>query len=281
MIAPVMPRLMAVPIAAMLGLAIGCGDSKPATQPSPANPPAGFSLAGDPTSANGATWTFQATTGGVTYDLQGILLKPAGSGTFPAAIVSHGAGGSSNGYSRTIARTMVAWGLVVIATNYTHAGNAPVGSPGTAAEPGASAANIARARQLVELLRGLGYVDMNRIALHGHSMGAFVTAGVLGAYPDVFRVASHTAGGTRPDSVPGAAPSDSQAATIRTPYQLHHGDSDNVVALLSDQRLATVLLSHGVVHELHVYLGADHDDMSQNAVMLDRVRAWYTSKGIF
>jgi hypothetical protein len=35
------------------------------------------------------------------------------------------------------------------------------------------------------------------------------------------------------------------------------------------------------VYELHVYLGADHDDMSQNAVMLDRVRAWYASKGIF
>jgi dienelactone hydrolase len=281
MIAPVMPRLTAVAIAAMLCLAIGCGDSKPSTQPSPANPPAGFLLTGDPTSANGATWTYQAATGGVTYDLQGILFKPAGSGTFPAVIVSHGAGGNANGYSRTIARTMVAWGLVVIATNYTHAGNAAVGSPGTAADPGASTANIARARQLVELLRGFGYVDMNRIALHGHSMGAFVTAGVLGAHPDLFRAASHTAGGTRPDSVSGAAPSDSQAATIRTPYQLHHGDSDNVVALSSDQRLATVLLSHGVVHELHVYLGADHDDMSQNTVMLDRVRAWYASKGIF
>ena len=171
MIAPVMPRLLAVVIAAMLCLATGCGDSKPATQPSPAGPPAGFLLTGDPTSANGATWTYQATTGGVTYDLQGILFKPAGTGTFPAVIVSHGAGGNANGYSRTIARTMVAWGLVVMATNYTHAGNAPVGSPGTAADPGASTANIARARQLVELLRGLGYVDMNRIALHGHSMG--------------------------------------------------------------------------------------------------------------
>jgi len=53
------------------------------------------------------------------------------------------------------------------------------------------------------------------------------------------------------------------------------------VALSSDQRLAAVLLSHGVVYELHVYSGADHDDMSQNAVMLDRVRAWYASKGVF
>jgi dienelactone hydrolase len=219
--------------------------------------------------------------GGVVYDLQGILFRPAGSGPFPAVILSHGAGGNANGYSRTVARTMVTWGLAVIATNYTHAGNAPVGSPGTAADPGASAANITRARQLVELLRSLGYVDMNRIALHGHSMGAFVTAGVLAAHPDLFRAASHTAGGARPDTVSGPAPSESQVVSIRTPYQLHHGDSDSVVALSSDQRLAGILVARGVIHELHVYAGADHDDMSQNVVMFDRVRAWYTSKGIF
>ena len=265
----------------VLCVAVGCGDAKSPTQPAPVNPPSGFTLTGDPTSTNGATWTYQATSGGVTYDLQGILFKPAGAGTFPAVIVSHGAGGNVSAYSRSVARMMVAWGLVVIGTNYTHAGNAPVGSPGTAADPGASAANIARARQLVELLRGLGYVDMNRLALHGHSMGAFVTTGVLAAHPDLFRAASHTAGGTRPDTVSGAAPSESQAATIRTPYQLHHGDNDAVVALSSDQRLANVLLGRGVVHELHVYAGADHDDMSQNATMFERVRAWYVSKGVF
>ena len=215
------------------------------------------------------------------FELQGILFKPAGSGPFPAVIVSHGAGGNASGYSRSIARTMSAWGLVVIATNYTHAGGVPIGSPGTAAEPGASGANVARARQLVELLRGLGYVDMSRLAAHGHSMGAFVTSGLLAAHPDLLRVASHTAGGARPDSVAGAAPSESQAGTIRTPYQLHHGDGDQVVALSSDQRLAGVLLSRGVAHELHVYAGADHDDVSQSAAVFDRVRSWYASRGLF
>ena len=176
---------------------------------------------------------------------------------------------------------MVAWGLVVIATNYTHAGGVPVGSPGTAAEPGAGTANVARARQLVEILRGLGYVDTNRLALHGHSMGAFVTSGVLSAHPDVFRVASHTAGGSRPDTGSGAAPTDSQVAAIRTPYQLHHGDNDMVVPLASDQRLASVLASRSVTYELHVYAGADHDDVSQNTMVLDRVRAWFAATGIF
>jgi dienelactone hydrolase len=267
--------------AVAVAAAAACEESNPPGQPSPGNPPPGFTLTGDPAGANGATWSFQAAVGGVAFDLQGILFKPAGNGPFPAVIVSHGAGGSANGYSRAVARTMVAWGLVVIATNYTHAGGAPIGSPGTAAEPGASAPNVARARQLVELLRGLGYVDMSRLAAHGHSMGAFVTAGFLAAHPDVLRVASHTAGGARPDSIAGPAPSESQVGTIRTPYQLHHGDNDQVVALSSDQRLAGVLLSRGVAYELHVYAGADHDDVSQSAAVFDRVRSWYALRGLF
>ena len=276
------PSARALALVLTLGV-IACGGSSDPAQPTPVNTPnpaAGFTLTGDPVSPNGATWTYQAQVSGVSYDLQGILFKPSGTGPFAAVIVSHGAGGNANGYSRQIARTMAGWGMVVIATNYTHAGGVPPGSPGNASEPGASASNVTRARQLVELLRGLGYVDMQRLALHGHSMGAFVTAGVLAAHSDLFRAASHTAGGARPDTVPGAAPSDSQAALIRTPYQLHHGDNDQVVALASDQRLASSLLAHAVAYELHVYAGADHDDLSQNPVMFDRVRAWYVSMGV-
>lgn len=268
-------------VAAAIAIGAACDGSKAPVEPSAGDPLAGFTLTGDPTSANGATWSYQAVVSGVAFDLQGILFKPAGNGPFPAVIVSHGAGGNANGYSRAVARTMSAWGLVVIATNYTHAGGVPIGSPGTSGEPGASAPNVARARQLAELLRGLGYVDMSRIAAHGHSMGAFVTTGLLAAHSDLLRVASHTAGGARPDAVAGAAPSESQSATIRTPYQLHHGDGDQVVALMLDQRLAGVLLGRGVSHELHIYPGADHDDVSQHATMFDRVRAWYASKGLF
>ena len=54
-----------------------------------------------------------------------------------------------------------------------------------------------------------------------------------------------------------------------------------VVPLASDQRLASVLAGRSVIHELHVYAGADHDDVSQNAMVLDRVRAWFAATGIF
>jgi dipeptidyl aminopeptidase/acylaminoacyl peptidase len=267
----------------ILGLA-ACSESPAPSEPGPDTTLVltGFQLTGDPASPNGATWTYRDTVDGVVYDLQGFIRKPAGNGPFPAVILSHGAGGSANGYSRGIANVMVSWGLVCIATNYTHAGsNVPVGLPGTAAEPGASAANVQRARGLIEILRSLGYVDLQRVAAHGHSMGAFVTTALLGAHPDLFRVASHTAGGARPDFVTGPAPAASQVTGLRTPYQLHHGDADVVVPLSSDQRLATLLVERGVTHELVVYPGATHSDVANNTVVLERIRNWYTTHGLF
>ena len=241
-------------------------------------------LQGDPESSQGATWTYRGTLDGTSYDLQGILLKPRGAGPFPAVILSHGAGGSANAYSRGVALDMVQWGLVCIATNYTHAGGVPLGSPGTANEPGASQANVLRAHAAREILRGLGYVDMSRIAAHGHSMGAFVTTALTGAHPFDFRVASHTAGGVRPDgsgTAGTAAPTDAQARAVRAPYQIHHGDGDVVVPIAMDQRFVTVLQSTGVTYELHVYAGGSHEDVARSSTMLSRVRAWYTAHGLF
>ena len=266
----------------LLFAVVGCGANSSPTAPPPPTPDplAGFTLSGDPSSANGATWTYRQQVEGVSYDLQGILLKPQGPGPFPAVIISHGAGGNAGGYGRAIARVMVEWGLVCIATNYTHAGGMAIGAPGTSNDAGASTANVQRARRMVGILGGLGYVDVSRIALHGHSMGAFVTAATAGAFPDLFRAATHTAGGIRPDFVSAPAPTESQVASIRAPYQMHHGDRDFVVLLLADQLMDAVLTARGVDHELVIYPGADHDDVSQNPTMLARVRAWYQAKGL-
>ena len=58
----------------------GCGGSESSspTAPSPPAPSASFTLQGDPESTQGATWTYRGSLQGVTFDLQGILLKPAG-----------------------------------------------------------------------------------------------------------------------------------------------------------------------------------------------------------
>ncbi len=271
----------AIALCAYLSLACGSATAPPDTADTLAPEIGDFRITGDPTSAAGATWTLQGNIAGTTYDLKGILFKPTGTGPFPAVIVSHGNGGNANGYSRGIAQTMVTWGAVVIATNYTHAGGVEIGSPGTSADAGASAANVLRARKLVDVLRSLCYVDMSRIAAHGHSMGAFLTTALLGNAPASFLVASHSAGGIRAEGTVGAAPTAVQASTIVTPYQMHHGDADVVVSLALDRELAHVLTQRGVVHELLVYAGGSHADVSQSAVVLQRVRQWYTDHGLF
>ena len=265
--------------------ASGCGGSDHSSPAAPtASAPSalgsGFVLTGNPESSQGATWTFHGSLDGVAFDLAGILLKPSGAGPFGAVVISHGAGGNAAGYSRSMAIDMRQWGLVAIATNYTHAGGVPLGSPGTANDPGASSANVLRGHAAREILRTLAYVDQSRVAAHGHSMGAFVTTALVAAYPGDFRVASHTAGGVRFGGGSGAAPTEDQARAIRTPYQLHHGDQDEVVPIAQDQRLDAILQAGLVSHEFHVYAAATHADVAQSPAILARIRSWYAANQV-
>ena len=242
----------------------------------------GFVIQGNPESSSGATWTYRGTVDGTTYDLSGVLLKPVGNGPFPAVLLSHGSEGSAPFFASLIAPTMVQWGLVCIATNYTHSTGVPIGAPGDASEPGASAANIRRAQMTFELLGRLGYVDMSRVALHGHSMGAYVNAALAGEFPSEFRVASQTGGGVRPIEIfAGPAPTIGQTKTIRTPFQLHHGALDTTVPLSYDQRFDSLLTATSIEHELYTYPGEDHLQVRLDPTMLDRVHSWYAAHGMF
>ena len=274
--------------ALLLLVCAACGGSatSPQVEP-PAAPPssggearcAAFMMTGDPRAASGATWSYNSTDGGTEYRLEGILLAPAGAGPFPAVVVSHGAGGLPSAYSARVGRVMVTWGLVVIATRYTHAadndGRGPSLRP--AGDLGASEANVLRARKTRDLLACVAGVDLGRVAAHGHSMGAFLTAQLMGRHPGVFRAASHTAGGV---SAGVLATQAEVAAAIVTPYQMHHGDQDTVVPLAFDQTLDRILAERGTRRELHVYGGYAHDTIAADATMLDRVREWYAAAGV-
>lgn len=265
-------------VAALTALA-DCGSGGMAA---PAAPDTGFVITGNPASPGGATWTFRGTDSGVTYDLAGVLLKPPGTGPFPAVILSHGSEGSAAFFASLVGSTMVSWGLVCIATNYTHAAGVPIGAPGDASQPGASPANVLRAHMTFKLLARLGYVDMTRVALHGHSMGAYVDVATAGAYPSDFRVGSHTGGGVRPAFiVVGPAPTLAQASGIRIPYQMHHGDADSTVPLSYDQRFDSLLTAFGIEHQLVVYPGETHLEVRTDSAMFARVQVWYAAHGMF
>ena len=47
-----------------------------------------------------------------------------------------------------------------------------------------------------------------------------------------------------------------------------------------DQRLITILQTGGVRSDLLVYPGFDHNAMSRDAMMLERVRSWYLAQGV-
>lgn len=250
-----------------------------------ASPPdsGAFVVTGDARQPGGAQWTFRGTIDGVRYDLTGDLLVPAGPGPFPGVILSHGSGGSAQLIADEVGRTMAGWGLVCIAVDYTHAAGVPIGEPGGRSETGASRANVLRAHMTRELLRRLPYVDNDRVAAHGHSLGGYLQVAWLAEYPHDVRVASHTGGGIRPPTGPGSriasAPTVSEAARIAVPYQLHHGAADETVPLAWDERLARVLGEHGTPTALYVYPGG-HLAPRSNPLMFERVRAWYAEHGV-
>jgi dienelactone hydrolase len=288
-----MARLRTPLIAMLLCVLMGCHHrvspvSVPALPSSPDAP--ALTITGDPESAAGATWTLIGTLDGTRVDLQGIILKPRprgflffrrrDPGPFPAVVLSHAAGSSAHSYGRALGAVMRKWGLVCIATNYTHARGVPIGTPGSRLEQGASKANAFRAHAVVTVLARLGYVDVRRVAAHGHSMGAFVTTAFVATYPGDIRVASHTAGGVvdgiRLIGLP--MPTVQESRRIQIPYQWHHGFRDFAVPFLFDRRLDSILTAP---HEGHIYPRLGHGDVAEDDEVLERVRTWYAAHGLF
>ena len=273
--------LRTVLIASLLCALAACHPRSPTIVPASAPGDPALSITGNPESTSGATFTLVGTLDGTPVDLQGFLLKPRGRGPFPAVVLSHAAGGNAQSYGRELGSVMRTWGLVCIAVNYTHARGVPHGAPGTLIQQGASRANAFRAHAAVTVLARLRYVDMRRVAAHGHSMGAFVTTAFAAAYPDDIRVASHTSGGVLLDAIHREGmpfPSVAEARRIKAPYQWHHGLLDYAVPFLLDRRLDSVLTAP---HEGHIYRRLTHAQVATDPEVLARVRAWYTAHGMF
>jgi hypothetical protein len=95
----------ALPVAVVVAIVTGCGDSTAPAPPFVASDSLGtLTVTGDPAGVGGASWTFKGTTSGVAYDLTGVLYKPPGSGPFPAVVLS-----TANATSPTINIDKTRW----------------------------------------------------------------------------------------------------------------------------------------------------------------------------
>jgi len=207
--------------------------------------------------------------------LSGILVKPAGTGPFPAVIISHGLGSNAEGFALPKAREMVKWGLVCIATDYTHTRGGQ-----DRAQFGASAENLRRAQACLEVLRSLGYVDMQRVCAYGNSMGAFLTIGLAAQAPDRIAAAAITAGGIVPmEGMP--APSVQAAGRIRAPLLILHGTADTTVPPERSALLKQTLDDKKVPCQRTLFDGVGHNLHHEKADEVYRlIRDWFTKQKI-
>lgn len=222
------------------------------------------------------SFTYNAPDGVVT----GIIRVPSGGGPFPAVLISHGKGGTPSGFSLPHANILVGWGFACIGPEYTHAGSA-VNTPDN---EGYCPENSRRARRAVEILAATPSVDISRLALFGHSMGSFLTAGLAGEIPAQIRAACISAGGTAGVTDTGlATPAVQEVAGITAPVLMFHGTADTTVSPSQSVNLQTILNNQAVPNKRLLYQDIGHDIISPSVKRADIhavAQAWFTQHGV-
>jgi len=244
-------------VSTILGMAFSCfGQSLP-----------GFNLIGE-------TWTYDPGDGGAI--ITGILSRPPGPGPFPAALISHGAGGSAIGFSLPNAHIFTNWGLAGIGPDYTHTISQAPENSGWCPE------NARRAYACLTILRSLGYVDTNRMAAYGHSMGAFVTAGFCGLVTNQLRAAAITSGGTTgTTNTSFASPATQEVQGIACPFLMLHGTADTTVQPSQSATLQTILTSNNVPNNRILLEGAGHDlEHERSNEVYTAIHDWFDQWGV-
>lgn len=194
-------------------------------------------------------------------DWDGFLLKPEGQGPFPALIANHAGLMSADELVRNLGRHVVRRGFVVIGCDLGHKGNRRIWE-----DPGASDKNVQRVLTALTILKTLSYVNQDKIAMYGHSMGGLTTLAVL-AHDEAryIRVAAISGAGIHSPQLQGgapnlarAAPDAKQARHIRTPLIMIHADNDRMVPLDHVQALKKILDENKVPNELVLLKGVGH-----------------------
>lgn len=226
----------------------------------------------------GETWSYDPGDGGPV--ITGVLSTPATNGPLPAILISHGKGGSATGFSLPKAHVMTNWGAVCIGPNYTHTNNSNLPE-----NEGWCPENSRRARACLAILASLGYVNTNRIAAYGNSMGAFVTAGLCGQVSNQIHVAAITAGGAAGTTDTNyAAPATQEVQGVRAPFLMLHGTADTTVPPAQSVTLQSILTSNAVPTGRILFDGIGHDLHNNPATqdeVYEEIREWFSQWGLF
>ena len=216
--------------------------------------------------------------------VSGVLLRPRGPGPFPAVVLAHGSidpavyvtGQGLRREQDLLARA----GYVVLHTDYRgHAGSDPAGDLDRETRLGYTRDVLAA----VESVKRLRYVDPDRVALLGRSMGGGVTYDALVAQPGLVRAAvvfapvSSDFGDNfrrwtqaeRPEAAraftrrlgpgpwPGLSPR-TYLDRITEPVLIHHGTADESCPVDWSRETQRAMRRAGVDSTLRLYPGEQH-----------------------
>ncbi len=248
-------------------------------------------------------WEVTYPAGDVT--VSGILLRPTGRGPFPAVVLAHGyidpaVYVTGQGLAREQDRLARA-GFVVLHTDYRgHAASDPVGEVERESRLGYTRDVL----HAVGTLKRLPYVDPDRVALLGRSMGGGVVLNALVAQPGAVRaavlfasVSSLFVDNLRQFTVPGrpeaarrfehrfgtpsSAPEVYAGLSSRTyfdrvtqPLLIHHGSSDDTCPIAWSRDTQRLLRRAGAHSRLEVYRGEEHAFIPQWPLSMDRTVAF-------
>jgi len=190
----------------------------------------------------------------------GMFQRPAGTTRLPALIINHGTGGNATGFSRTRADEMSPWGLVCIGVNLTHQS----GQTEDLQTWGYSPENLARNRACQAALSTRSDVDLNRLAMWGHSRGSFASIGIASVFGSDLKALGFTEGGILEntgiddrDGQPEASyPIINESTGIRAKTLMFHvvgTPGDTVVVPATSLRLNTLLNTLGITNSRITY----------------------------
>jgi dienelactone hydrolase len=217
----------------------------------------------------------------------GLFRKPALPGRLPALLINHGTGGSTqpNGFTDRRAQEMSPWGLFCIGPDLTHTAGAvtDLGSFGFSPE------NLARDLACLAVLSTRADVDLNRLAMWGHSRGAFTSIGVASVLGDRLRALGFSAGGVSDDPQDLSFPSVAEAAAVTAPAIFFHGSTDSVVDPATSLLFKTGLDARGIPNLRVVYDTTGFSTSNAHSIqnvpalnsdMLGQWQAWLVARGV-